>query len=117
MVVNTSISPSYFWYEMTREELEAVYDSMNKSSREKWEIMRIQTFHSILPHIDKKAIKNFTPQKLIPFTWDEGNELLQQVVKERKQLTTDERRAAFERMSKAKSTGVVADDSKITRKV
>ncbi|WP_430813130.1 hypothetical protein [Carboxylicivirga sp. RSCT41] len=70
--------------------------------------MRISTFHSILPHLDKKAIKDFTPQNFIPFEWDKNNEELQQVVKEKKVYSKEDKEKIIKRLESKKATGKVA---------
>ncbi|WP_430815208.1 hypothetical protein [Carboxylicivirga sp. RSCT41] len=83
-----------------------VNSAIEANNRELWEIARIQAYHTVLPHIDSKKIKNFTPQKFMPFEWDKYNKRLQEVVK-KIELSREEKLKIMHRLTSAKSTGEV----------
>ena len=58
------MSPLEFYYisKAHREEQERL-------SRERWEIMRMEAFIIIQPHVKK----GLTPKKLLPFPWEQSN--------------------------------------------
>lgn len=85
---------------MSFDELSSILKSIDKKLRDDWELMRIQTFHLMLPHVGKENIKSFTPQKLIPLPWDNQDRSIP--------TTSENKKEILKRMSVAKSTGKVA---------
>ncbi len=102
VVSNTSITPEYFWYEMTIEELGVVLESISKKNKEQWELMRLQTFHLIQPSLSKEGVKKLTPYKFMPFPWDIVQE------KEVRKVSAEEKTSIINRLKDTKSTGKVA---------
>ena len=65
VVGRRGISPEYFWYEMSNEEVSAIYDAQLDEHKEKWDQTRIIAYYaasgmSKLPEINK----------FMPFPWD-----------------------------------------------
>ena len=83
---------------MTVEEVNAIITGIDRKNSEKWEIMRVQTFHFIQPHLTKKGAKSLTPQKLMPFPWDEKPTT----------APAEDKNKILNRLAKAKATGKTA---------
>lgn len=83
------------FFRLTVEEFEAIYEAWRKrkesESRERWELMRMESAILIQPHVKERI----TPRRLLPFSWDD-----EKTNREREELTPEERKARAEEARK-----------------
>lgn len=101
-MVNTCISPEYFYNNLSSEEIYYIYKSINNKSREQWEIARLNSYHTILPHLDNKSVKKITPQSFFPLPWDDENDDLKSVLPDKKKISKSELLKKVERLNQLK---------------
>jgi hypothetical protein len=104
VVVNTSISPNYFWFEMSYGELISILDCISKNNREQWEMIRFNSYLNNMSNVPEKNIQSYTPQSLFPFQWDKDTH----TTKEKKVYSKAEKDEIINRLSSKKATNKVA---------
>jgi hypothetical protein len=70
IMVNTNISPHFFWYELTLEEVYYLQQSIQNKEKTQWEIMRLHAYNNALPYINDNKKSSLTPSDFMPFPWD-----------------------------------------------
>lgn len=82
---------------LTPDEFSAIYKEYQAAQearyKDEWERMRLLATIAIQPHVKNKL----TPQKVLPFSWDEGGKKKQ---KPAEVLTAEEHRKRFEEFMK-----------------
>lgn len=87
LVANSGLSAEYIMNEMQLFEIKAYVKAIDKKEKSRLLEQRLWTYLTIAPHVDTRKIKS--PQKLLPFEWEEA---------EIKKRELDELRAQKERI-------------------
>lgn len=77
LVANSGLSAEYIMNEMQLFEIKAYVKAIDKKEKSRLLEQRLWTYLTIAPHIDTKRIKS--PQKLLPFEWEEAETKKQQL--------------------------------------